>query len=418
VALRKNRKLNLVGAPLLLSINVFGQMAQQYRQAANVWRNAACSVPVEQSCANQNAAYYDCLANQLGPSGASLRCSAPSCSVASCGGGGSSTSAGTNSSPDIPFANTGNAKADLVMNGIGLLLKWKMTHDANKNASPNSEPPTSAVGGASTAATESADAELKRERLNDEASQLLAEANSYAPAPESALPLTLDAASTIGALLDSPPPPSNSNVASQIGGLLDTPDSAPAMGTSIPGGSVAALLDSPVPANPMTATAPVIPSIQDLDNQEVAQANSLGQDWGNALSQVKDAALNQLKSQLDPVNILDSKLPNDDYLKSGAEATIKDLLPETSESEVTLGSFIQDKAVGIASDKVADTLTETKDQLACSGQNSEVDRAGCMVLMTPTNLARGLYNSGKMLVDRAGVMMDEVNQVLQEPSAK
>jgi hypothetical protein len=158
---------------------------------------------------------------------------------------------------------------------------------------------------------------------------------------------------------------------------------------------------------------PTIPSIQAIDDQEAEEANFLGADWDSAMAQAKDTALSQLKSQFDP---LDPPLPNDDYLKSGAQATMQSLLPSTDESDVTLGSMVQDKAVDMASDKVADTLTESKDQLACSGQETQVDQNGCMVLMAPTNLGRGLYNYGKLLVNRFGTFMDSVNQAMELPA--
>jgi hypothetical protein len=401
------------GIIFLVSECADAQMAQQYRQAANLWRSVSCSVPADQSCANQNASYCDCLANQLGPGGGSLKCSAPSCSTASCGSSGSS--AGANSSPVIPPANTGNAKADAIFNGLGLLIKWKMDHDAAKNA-PNSQQEPKDTSAEDTLRAQAEE----QQRINNEAAELLTEANSVqgspVPAQSAASP-----SSTIDALLDSSAQAPPNNVASQVGNLLASSAPVQSIDPST-ADAVASLLDPSDPtSDPSSGQADqqaALPTLQQIDQQESEEATSAGQAWGDALSKIKDFAADEVRDLTDPANLIASQLPDDDYLKSGAQETMKYLLPKETDSEVTLGSIVKDKVIDMASDKVADSLTDSKDDLACSGTDSDVDHAGCMVLLSPTNLARGFYNYGKILVSRLGTLMDTTNAALWGQSAQ
>ena len=326
-------KIAAAAVTLLLTSSALCQMSQQYRQAAQLWRNVSCSAPADKSCANQEADYMDCLANQLGPGGGGMRCSKPSCSTASCGSGGGSGGAESSgsSTPDIPLVNTGNAKADLVANGLGLLLKWKLSHDANKS-------PTSAADSANAAkpnddaaneAAQAAQAEMARKQINDSANQLLAEASAYTIAPTpSAVPETNSA---IGALFDSPAPapdPSPS-VSGQINNLLDSPAPDP----NSPAGAVAALLDTPVaptpaftPAQLQQMVAPqgspaITAAYQDSQDAPLptdpAEARSLAQTLSDQLSHVKtelkdgyDKSVAAVKNQFNSVvsNINDPAL--------------------------------------------------------------------------------------------------------------
>lgn len=69
-------------------------MSCQYQQAAQAYRNAAaqCQNPAGRSCMLANANYYDCVAAQFGPGGASRSCTQPSCSTACTGGGSDANS--------------------------------------------------------------------------------------------------------------------------------------------------------------------------------------------------------------------------------------------------------------------------------------------------------------------------------------
>jgi hypothetical protein len=388
---------------LLMSSTVaIAQSSDTYQKAAQAYENAAsqCQSPAGASCMRQNASYYGCLAHQLQGGGS---CSSPpSCSTScSSSGSGSGISTGT-------AASGLSQKQQLALAGINLALTWFSNHHKDKDEpvpqTAEEEAAAAAQREAHEAAVEAAIAQA------DQASSDLA--NLRTALTSGADPSTLGALSGQGS--------SDPNVAlrNQLTAGDSTTAAAPQqIASNDPSDQMAQLRAQ------MTAQAaqgdqsmtgmPSIPSIQTIDDQEAEEANSLGADWGSAMSQSKDTALNQLKSQFDP---LDPPLPNDDYLKSGAQATMQSLIPSRSESDVTLGSMVQDKAVDMASDKVADTLTESKDQLACSGQETQVDKNGCMVLMAPTNLGRGLYNYGKILVNRFGTFMDSVNQEMQFPT--
>jgi hypothetical protein len=162
--------------------------------------------------------------------------------------------------------------------------------------------------------------------------------------------------------------------------------------------------------NQSSVQLPALPSIQTLDDREAAEADAVGLDWSQGLTNLKDKALTQIgaaTNPLDPNSAL--HLDEDDSLQRGTQAAIQSALPASNTAEATLGSVVQERAVAIASDKVADTLTEKKDELACSGQDTQVEHDGCMVFMSPTNIARGLYTYGTTLVGRFGTMMNNVN---------
>jgi hypothetical protein len=252
----------IVAATLVLASNMFGQQAQAYRQAAQTWRNAAgqCQEPVASACMNQNAAYCDCLASQLGPGSGSTRCTSPSCSTTcrSGGSGGAGSTGAAYSSPDIPLANTGNAKADLALNGLGLLMKWKMAHDAKKagedqphdQSSNYSSPDDSAAQLAARQAAE-------QQRLHNEAAQILQESNTLMASndADAGLPLSNsspDSTTAIGALLDSGT--SSTDSTSAISALLDSTDEPNTSSVST-ANTVASLLDSDSPAGQQAAVA-------------------------------------------------------------------------------------------------------------------------------------------------------------------
>jgi hypothetical protein len=207
--------------------------------------------------------------------------------------------------------------------------------------------------------------------------------------------------------VDAVPPASNS--AATVNSLLDDSSAPAALSNSA--AAVNSLLGDSTTEAPQPSPEPAIPSLASIDTQENAEAQTLGSEWKNAFSSVEDETLSALKAA--GPNALDAVagavLPNDP-LKAGAAASIQSFLPQSSASEFTLGSPIQDTLVSIAGEKVADTLTDAKDEAVCSGQNSDLESRVCMVWMAPTNLVRGLFNFGykygKILVDRAGQMID------------
>src|ERR1035437_10301766 len=130
--------MNRLGFLLVLTSvsTAFGQgQADQYRQAATTYNNAAaqCQVPAAAACMRQHATYYSCLANQLG-GGPSCN-SAPSCST-SCPGG---TSSGSGTPGAVGTAlgaagSTGSVKGDLLMAGVGLLARWGEARSNKRDA--------------------------------------------------------------------------------------------------------------------------------------------------------------------------------------------------------------------------------------------------------------------------------------------
>jgi hypothetical protein len=383
------------------SATAIAQFSDTYKKAAQAYENAAaqCTSSAGASCMRQNAHYYSCLSNQLQVGGG---CGAqPSCSTA-CTSASGNGSAGTSG-----MAAGLTQRQQLALSGLNLALTWlsnRHHNDATSAQTPEEEGATAAQQAAADAKAEAAIAQA-----NQASSDL---ANLRTALTSGADLSTLDALSEQGS--------NDPNVALRnqlTAGYGATVATSQTIASNDPSDQMAQLraqitAQGAQDGQPMTGM-PSIPSVQTIDDQEVQEANSLGADWGRAVAQAKDITLSQLKSQFDP---LDRTLLNDDYLKSGAQATMQGLLPSTGESDVTLGSMIQDQAVDMASDKVADTLTESKDQLACSGQATQVDQAGCMVLMAPTNLGRGLYNYGMILVNRFGTFMENVNQAMQFPT--
>jgi hypothetical protein len=234
----------------ILALSAFGQMAQQYQQAAQAYSNAAnqCQVPAASACMRQNATYYGCVANQL--SGGPSCGSQPTCSTAC---GGSSGSSGAGNSGFSP-ANTGNARNDAIANGVGtaimLLGKWKMAHDAKKAAqdeAATNETSDEDAGDSTHAAQVAAQAEAGQQRILNEASQILLESNALMASNEvdagSASPgSSPDSTAAIGALLDSGP--AAPDATSAISALLDTPDAANGDAPLNPTAAVSALLDT------------------------------------------------------------------------------------------------------------------------------------------------------------------------------
>jgi hypothetical protein len=145
-----------------------------------------------------------------------------------------------------------------------------------------------------------------------------------------------------------------------------------------------------------------------MDSEEEQQAQLIGPDWADGLQNIQDRAKVLLPAPMD-LAAKAANLDADDVLSKGSTDVINSVIPKSNEAEATLGSAAQDVGVEFAGDKVADTLTDEKDKLACSGAGSEVESTGCMVLMTPSNLIRGAYGYGKLLVERYGKMMDAVN---------
>jgi hypothetical protein len=206
---------------------------------------------------------------------------------------------------------------------------------------------------------------------------------------------------TVNGLLDTDPPPPNSAAAvnSLLGGEPGaTPNSATAVNS---------LLGDPPGATAQPSHGPTIPSLATIDAAENAEAQSFGSDWASSLASLKDDALSELRKPVpNPSDSVASLLDQNDPLKESVAAVIGSFLPQSNESEITLGSIVRDKFVDIASDKVADTLTDAKDEAACSSENSTVEHNACMVLMAPTNLGRSSY--GQILLNRTSQMLDSL----------
>jgi hypothetical protein len=152
----------------------------------------------------------------------------------------------------------------------------------------------------------------------------------------------------------------------------------------------------------------------------------MGPDWVSGLETLKDDALNGLKVLVpSPAGQVISALGKGDPLttdplKQEITSVIRDVLPDASGSggaDVTYGSIVRDRFISVGSDKVADTLSDMKDNTACSGADlqSESANSACMVLIAPTNLFRGLYSYGKLLVNRAGQMIDSIKSEFLGP---
>ena len=388
------------------STGAVAQSSDTYQKAAQAYENAAaqCQSPAGASCMRQNASYYSCLARQLQSGGS---CSQPSCSTACTSSGSGSGVAG------VAGAASGlSQKQQLAITGLGIALTWLSNHHHNDSATPQTaeeEAATADQRAANDAAVQAAIAQA------DAASSELA--NMRAALTSGADPSTLGGLSGQG--------PSDPNVAlrNQLTADGDVPAAQPQQVPSNDPSDQMAQLRAQMTAqaaqqdDQSTAALPAVPSIQTLDDEEAAEANAVGPDWASGLANLKDQALNDIGSAINPLDPNSTlHLDRDDYLQQGTQATIQSVLPESNGTDATLGSVVQDKVVGIASDKVADALTDKKDQLSCSGENSQIEQDGCMVFMSPTNIARGLYNYGTILVKRFGTMMTDVNtEMFEQP---
>jgi hypothetical protein len=408
------RSVAIAAATLVLASNMFGQMAQQYRQAAQLWRNVQCSVPADQNTANQYASYYDCLANQLGPGGGSLRCTAPSGSTASCGSGGSSSTGGAaSSSPNIPLANTGNAKADLALNGLGLLLKLKMAHDAQKAA--EGQPQNQASNGAGqddSAAQLAAQQAAEQQKLNDEAAQILHESNTLLASNAGAGPPLPDSSpgstAAIGALLDSDT--STQDSSSAINALLDSPNDQNTP-TSTTANAVASLLDSDSQADQSVAGASIQPTAQ-----APVPANLLPQ------NQQVNAALQDSVDQPDP-----SQTGSLAGMLQSAGQEVKDTLNGMVTSAKTLASDLMN-------DPVVQWATSDKGSLTTAPLPAQGDSADIATNKVygqsvvgfgdllkglaggPAKFADGLYTYGTNMVNQMGADLGLASSTIFEPA--
>lgn len=400
----------MVAILAVVSSNALAQNSTVYLQAAqlNDQQAAACANPAGAAYYRKMAAYNRCLASQYGPGGGT--CPAPPTGLPSCSSSGGS---GTGGSPNVmgtDTGSTGSVKGDLAMAGLKGLLQWKLNHDAKKeaasagdNGSPGEEDAASqAQDEANEAALAAAQAAARQQQLNNQAAQILTESNSLI-ASNDVVPSGIPSSSAaINSLLDSGS--STPDSTSAINALLDSPATSGGAGPTTPSAAVNALL---APEDQPASSVATIPNLQELEDVETAEASGVGPDWVSGLANIKDQALQQLQSAADPSSLL--PLGEDDLLKKGAETAIQSVVPSPNGEEATLGSVVQDKLVDIASDKVADALTDQKDQLACSGKDSKIEQDVCMVYMAPSNIPRGLYVTGTLLVQRFGTLMTDVN---------
>jgi len=408
----------------LSPLPIFGQLSDQYRQAAQVFRNSAaqCQNPTGAACMRQYATYNDCLANQMqggGSCGNPPTCST-SCTGASATGVGGTSSAGQ-TMPGV------NPRAQAVGNLVGQVMSLLMNRHSNQNAAADETQEDPAIKAAELAAA-------KQQQLNTDAANLLQQSDSLlasinGPTPNSTAPP--NAAPNLDTLFDSGQPSITST--SAITALLgDSSQTGDANGDST--STIAGLLSQPagtgtspgdntsdpvqLPRDPATA------SLAAIDTEEGLEAQSMGPDWVSGLETLKDDALNGLKALVpSPAGQVLSALEKDDPLitdplKQEITSVIRDVLPGAGGSDVTYGSIVRDRFISAGSDKVADTLSDMKDNIACSGADlqSKSAHSACMVLMAPTNLFRGLYSYGKLLVNRAGQMIDSINSEFLGPT--
>jgi len=228
---------------LFSSFPAYTQQADQYRQAAQAYNDAAakCQNPAGAMCMRQNAAYYTCIANQLG--GGPTCGNIPTCST-SCTGAGAATAGGTGASGSVPFSPTmlsTNPKANAIGNLVGLgvsLLNRRSNQPVNQ---PEPEAPPAPDPVAVAAANEAA----QQQHVKEQAADLLEESNtllaSMNGAPSGA-PASPNAASVLGSLFDSGQPSSDST--SAITALLSDTGQANS-GSPTPTSVIAGLLTQP-----------------------------------------------------------------------------------------------------------------------------------------------------------------------------
>ncbi len=392
---------------MMSAITASAQNSAVYLQAAQIndQQAAACANPTGAAYYRKMAAYNRCLASQYGSGGGT--CPAAPTGIPSCSGNSTS---GTPNVMGTDTGSTGSVKGDIAMAGLKGLLQWKLNHDAKKdaagagnNGSNGEEDATSqAQDEANEAALVAAQAAARQQQLNDQAAQILTASNSLIASNDGAPAGMPSSSAAINSLLDSGS--STPDSTSAINALLDSPTPASETGPLTPTAAVNALL---TPEDQPASNTLMTPNLQKLDDVETTEASAVGPDWASGLGNIKDQALQQLQSASDPSSLL--TVGGDDHLKKGAETALQSVIPNANGEEATLGSVVQDKLVDIASDKVADTLTDQKDQLACSGKDSKIEQDVCMVYMAPTNISRGLYATGTLLVQRFGTLMTDVN---------
>ena len=387
----------------------FGQsMADTYRMAAQAYNNAAaqCQNPAGAMCMRQNAQYQLCLANQLGGGGSCGN--PPTCSTACTGAGGSGSGG---SGPLFTPSMSTNPKADAIGNLVGLGISLLMK-DRSKEETPS---PENNVDPAALAAEMAA---AERQRRDAEASDILQQSNSLFESINGSSPQPATPSSTVNldTLLDNGQP-SDASTAT-INSLLD--DSNPVnTGDTDPAAAVAGLLDQPA-GNPDSADGNLsgpntaIPSVEQLDANEMAAATEMGSDWSSAISKLKDTTQSLFQQAVDKGvdDAFDKALEpiSQDPLEEGAKGVFSDILAtsETHHEPTTLGDLIKDKFVDYAAEKTADFLIDKKDEMACSGGDSELDTDTCKVQITPLNsVTLGIKKAGYLLADRFANLWDK-----------
>jgi hypothetical protein len=185
----------------------FAQMAAQYQQAAQAYNNAAarCSNPAGAACYRLHASYYSCLAAQLGGGGS---CGSETTCTVSCGGTGASVG---------PTATTANNNANNLIQLGGSIISLLHSNSSQPSQPAEDVGPTPEELAAQAAAAEAA----RQQQINNDAANILQEANSLVAAngPPSGLPHSSDSTTAVSALLgDGPASP---DPAAAVTALLD-----------------------------------------------------------------------------------------------------------------------------------------------------------------------------------------------------
>ena len=385
--LRSLKSLFVVALVLIsFPLNLWAQNASYYEQAASLYDQAAakCTEPGA-SCMRRFAAYNRCLAAQYSGGGS---CGvAPSCSTACT----SSASAGGNSSSTNSIPLTGNSSQQLAQAVGDLLGQWSAARAAKKER----------------------EAQQLQDRLEQESAQLAAESQAEDERAHERAAFLADPTGYMapGGTGSSQPATGSSGDSSddlarqraQLYALAHTPD---------PSGDSSAPAGTPSDSAGSAVGEPSTPDLAAINAEEDQLAQNAGPDWLDGLHSLEDQALTNIQSAIkaalpDPMDMMAKITGADagDTMSENANSIISGFMPK-AEEESPLGALLQERGIDLASDKLADALSNTKDQLACSGSDSEVSRRGCMVLLTPSNIARGTYSYGTLLVERYSNMME------------
>jgi hypothetical protein len=164
------------------------------------------------------------------------------------------------------------------------------------------------------------------------------------------------------------------------------------------------------------ATSSPLAVITQAEEQEAATLDTIFRDSFHDLVDNVDPLVDFTKNYVKdkPQDTLAEALGAADPLEKGISASLDAILPE---AETSIGSALRDTGLDFATSLAADAITNAKDELVCRNSDSAVNHWGCMVLMSSTNLTRGPYNNGKLLVERFRKLMEATQSVMQGTDA-